>query len=115
MFTAPLPTHQSTLSPNHRSPIVSYPQAYLSHLERWLTEWRIAIKVSKSTVIIFARAGRRFIQPQSVTLFGERINWVDKGRYLGVILDKKRDWQIHRIGWQWSSGDSDLRDNWLFD
>jgi len=24
---------------------VSYLQSYLSHLERWLTEWRIAIKV----------------------------------------------------------------------
>jgi len=43
--------------------IVSYLQSYLSHLERWLTEWRITINVSKSSVIIFTRAGRRFIQP----------------------------------------------------
>ena len=48
-----------------RTPVllVSYLQSYLSHLERWLNEWRIAINVSKSSVIIFARAGRRFIQP----------------------------------------------------
>jgi len=43
--------------------LVSYLQSYLSHLERWLTEWRIAINVSKRSAIIIARAGRRFIQP----------------------------------------------------
>jgi len=63
--------------------LVSSLQSYLSHLERWLTEWRIAINVSKSPGIIFARAGRRIIQPRSVTLFGEPINWVDTIRYLG--------------------------------
>ena len=68
-----------------RTPVllVSYLQSYLSHLERWLTEWRIAINVSKSSAIIFARAGRRFIQPRSVTLFGKPIIWVDTIRYLG--------------------------------
>ena len=68
-----------------RTPVllVSYLQAYLSHLEWWLTEWRIAINVSKSSAIIFARAVRRFIQPRSVTLFGEPINWVDTIRYEG--------------------------------
>ena len=80
-----------------RTPVllVSYLQAYLSHLERWLTEWRIAINVSKSSAIIFARAGRRFIQPRSVTLFGEPINWVDTVRYLGVTLDKRLTWSPH--------------------
>ena len=43
--------------------------------------------MSKSTEIIFARAGRRFIQPRPVTLFGEPFEWVDTTRYLGVILD----------------------------
>jgi hypothetical protein len=33
-------------------------------------------------VIIFARAGRRFIQPRPVTLSGEPIQWVDTTRYL---------------------------------
>ena len=41
-----------------------------------------------STAIIFARAGRRFIQPRPVTLLGEPIEWVDTTRYLGVTLDK---------------------------
>jgi len=53
-----------------------------------LSEWRIAINVSKSTAINFERAGRRFIQPRPVTLLGEAIEWVDTTRYLGVTLDK---------------------------
>ena len=74
-----------------RTPVllVSYMQTYLIHLERWLTEWRIAINVSKSSAIVFARAGRRFIKHRSVTIFGEPIDWVDTIRYLGVTLDMR--------------------------
>ena len=80
-----------------RTPVllVSYMQTYLIHLERWLTEWRIAINVSKSSAIVFARAGRRFIKHRSVTLIGEPINWVDTIRYLGVTLDKRLTWSPH--------------------
>ena len=67
---------------------VSYLESYLNNLQRWLGSWRIAINVSKSTAIIFARAGRRFIRPRPVTLFGEPIEWVENTRYLGVTLDK---------------------------
>ena len=35
---------------------VSYLESYLSNLQQCLTEWRIAINVSKSSAIIFARA-----------------------------------------------------------
>jgi hypothetical protein len=57
-------------------------ESYLD-LQWWLREWRIAINVSKITAIIFARAGRRFIQPRPVTRFGDPIQWVDTTRYLG--------------------------------
>jgi hypothetical protein len=51
--------------------LVSYLESYLNDLQRWLDEWRIAINVSKSSAIIFARAGRRFIPaPTSNTLRG---------------------------------------------
>ena len=59
-------SHQPTL-------LDRYLETYLSSLQRWLMEWRTAINVSKSSAIIFARAGRRFIQPRPVTLFGEPI------------------------------------------
>jgi hypothetical protein len=58
--------------------LVSYLEKYLYELQRWLSEYRIAINVSKSTAITFARAGRRFIQLRPVTLFREPIEWVDK-------------------------------------
>jgi hypothetical protein len=53
------------------------------------------MNVSKSSAINFARAGRRFIQPRPVTLFGEPIQWVDTTRYLGVTLDKRLAWSSH--------------------
>ena len=53
--------------------LVSYLESYLNDFHRWLSEWWVAINVSKSTAIIFARTGRRFIQRRPVTLFGEPI------------------------------------------
>jgi hypothetical protein len=75
--------------------LVSYLESYLNDLQRWLSEWRIAINVSKSTAIIFAHAGRRFNQLLPVTLLGEPIEWVDTTRYLGVTLDKGLIWSPH--------------------
>jgi hypothetical protein len=75
--------------------LVSYLESYLNDLQRWLSEWRIAINISKSCAIIFARAGRRFIQPRQVTIFGESIQWVETTRYLGVTVDKRLTWSPH--------------------
>jgi hypothetical protein len=74
---------------------VSYLESYLNDLQRWLSEWRIAINVSKSSAIIFVHAGRRFIQPRLVTLFGEPIEWVETNRYLRATLDKRLTWSPH--------------------
>jgi len=75
--------------------LVSYLESYLNDLQWLLSEWRIAINVSKSIAITFAPAGRRFVQPQPVTLFGEPIECVDTTRYLGVNLDKGLTWSPH--------------------
>jgi len=69
--------------------LVSYLEWYPNDLQRWLSEWRIVINVSKSTAIIFTRAGRRFIRPRPVTLFGEPIEWVDTTRCLEVTLNTR--------------------------
>jgi hypothetical protein len=53
-----------------------------------------AINVTKSSEIIFARAGKRFIQPRPVTLFREPIKWVDTLRHLRVTQDKLT-WSPH--------------------
>ena len=81
----PLPSHHVELAlyaddtaiiATSRKPtlLVIYLESYLNDLQRWLSDWRITINVPKSTAIIFARAGWRFIQPRPVTLFGEPIN-----------------------------------------
>jgi len=75
--------------------LVGYLESYLNDLQRWLSEWRMTINVSRSTAIIFARAGRRFIQPRPVTLLGEPIECVDTTRYLWVTLDKGLTWSPH--------------------
>jgi len=68
--------------------LLSYLESYLNELQRWLSEWRIAINVSKSTAIIFVRAGLHFIQPRSVTLLGEPIEWVDTIRFFGACTGR---------------------------
>ena len=76
----PLPAHHvelalytddTTIIAMSRKPtlLVSYLESYLNYLQRWLSEWRKAINVSKSSAIIFARTGRHYIQPRPVTLF----------------------------------------------
>jgi hypothetical protein len=69
--------------------LVSYLESYLNDLQRSLSERRIAINVSKSSAMIIALAGRRFIQPRPVTLFAEPIQWVETTRNLGVTLGKR--------------------------
>jgi len=75
--------------------LVSYLDSYISDLQRWLREWRIAIKISKSTAIIFVRAGRCFILPRPVTHFGEPIEWVETSCYMVVTLDTRHIWSPH--------------------
>jgi len=75
--------------------LVRYLKAYLTDLEWWLSEGRIAINVSKSSAMLFSKIGRRISKPRAVELFGEPIEWVDDNRYLGVTLDKRLTWSKH--------------------
>jgi hypothetical protein len=75
--------------------LVRYLDSYLNDLLRWLSEWRIAIYVSKSTAIILGCAGRHFMKPRPVTLFGEPIEWVDTTRYLRATIDTRLTWSPH--------------------
>ena len=63
--------------------LVKYLETYLSDLERWLSEWRIAINVSKSSAMFFAKTGRRIQNPRAVQLFGGQSN----GSTSPVILE----------------------------
>ena len=79
----------------HPALLVKYLETYLNSLEWWLSEWRIAINVSKSSATLFAKTGWCFLKPRTVQLFGEPIKLLDKTRYLGVTLDKRLTWSKH--------------------
>ena len=75
--------------------LVSYLETYFSYLVRWLRELRIAINVSKSTAMLFAKAGRSIPKLRPVWLFGEPIQWVDTSRYLRVTFTMRLTWSTH--------------------
>jgi hypothetical protein len=75
--------------------LVSYLDSYLIDLQRWLSEWRIAISDSKSSTMIFARAVRCFIQPRTVSLFGELLQCVVTTCYMGITTDRRLNWSPH--------------------
>jgi hypothetical protein len=77
--------------------LIRYLEMYLSDLERWLREWRIAINVSKNNAILFAKAAWRIPRPRPVQFLGEPIEWVDTARYLGVTLDSRLTWLPHIV------------------
>jgi hypothetical protein len=74
--------------------LISYLESYLNDFLQWLSEWRIAINISKSTSVIFTSAGQHFIKPQPVKLFREPIQWF-KTRNMGVTLDTRLSWSPH--------------------
>jgi hypothetical protein len=55
--------------------LLRYLESYLSDLERWLREWRIAINVSKSNAMLFPKAAWRIPRPRPVHFPGEPIKY----------------------------------------
>jgi hypothetical protein len=80
-----------------RSPslLISYLQAYLGRLERWLRDWRIAINVSESTSVLYVKAARRIQKPRAVQFLGEPIHLVETARYIVVTLDTELTWSAY--------------------
>jgi hypothetical protein len=74
-----------------------YLKTYLSDLERWLREWRIAINVSKSNAMLFAKAAWRIPRPRPVQFLAQPIEWVDTARHLGVTLYSRLTWRPHIV------------------
>jgi hypothetical protein len=75
--------------------LIGYLEAYLGRLELWLRDWRIAISVSKSTTVPFAKAARGVRQPRPVQFLGQLIQWVQTARCLGVTLETRLTYSAH--------------------
>jgi hypothetical protein len=80
-----------------RSPLllIRYLETYLNRLELWVWDWRIAINVSKSTAVLFAKTTRCVQRPRPPQLFGESVQWVETAQYLGVTLYTRLTWSVH--------------------
>ena len=72
-----------------------YLETYFCDSVWWLREWWIPINVSKSTTMLFAKAGRCILKPRPVQLFWEPIRRVETACYLGMILDTRLIWSMH--------------------
>ncbi|GFT97986.1 RNA-directed DNA polymerase from mobile element jockey, partial [Trichonephila clavipes] len=69
-------------------------QNFLVKLEKWLTDWRIAINVEKTQAIVFRKWG--VIDPQTeLTLFDDNIQWVPVVCYLGLYIDSRLTYKKH--------------------
>jgi hypothetical protein len=66
-------------------------QTVASHT-RWVIPSTWAFK---STAMIFVSMGQRFLNPWSVQLFREPIQWVDTSHYLGLTRDTQLTWSSH--------------------
>ena len=72
----------ATVTSHQQALLIEYPETYLSDIEWWLREWRIAINVSKSSAMLFAKASRRI--PTSSALRGPN----PRGRYHPLPWDE---------------------------
>jgi hypothetical protein len=90
--------HTAIIDTSRKSALlIRYLETYLSDLERWLREERIAINVLKSNAMLFGKAAWRVPRIRPVQFLGEPIEWVETARYLGVTLDLRLTWRPHIV------------------
>ena len=65
----------------------------LIKLEQWAKENSLEFNASKTKAIMFTR--KHNFEPVPLYLNGERIEYVESFKYLGVIFDRKLTWKIH--------------------
>ena len=85
------PSYSRTFS--QRSSLNSW--KHIGNQELWLREWTIIINMSKSTAILFAKAGKFIPKPQPAKLIGPHIHWVDTFRYHELNFDKRFTCSTH--------------------
>lgn len=73
--------------------IIRILQGYVRQFEDWFTKWRININTAKTQAVIFSK--RRVQLPQSISVFGNYINYELSVKYLGIHLDRRLTFKQH--------------------
>ncbi|GBN54312.1 RNA-directed DNA polymerase from mobile element jockey [Araneus ventricosus] len=66
---------------------------HLEKLDDWFVKWEIALNVSKTEAVYFAKGEKK--HKQVIKIKNKSIPWSQQAKYLGIILDKKLTWQSH--------------------
>ena len=75
--------------------IAEQAQVDLDLLHTWLQSNLLTVNTSKTNYIIFAAKNKKIGEYNPLTINGERINKVNKEKYLGLILDSQLSWVPH--------------------
>lgn len=76
--------------------VLSNLQAALTVVQSYFTKWKIMVNPQKTQSIYFSRRYKPCFLPQHPIMFNNNlISWMDKVKYLGVILDPKLKFQHH--------------------
>ncbi|GBN88314.1 putative RNA-directed DNA polymerase from transposon X-element [Araneus ventricosus] len=66
---------------------------HLEKLDDWFVKWKIALNVSKTEAVCFAKGEKK--HKPVIKIKNKIIPWSQQAKYLGIILDKKLTWQSH--------------------
>ncbi|GBN59593.1 RNA-directed DNA polymerase from mobile element jockey [Araneus ventricosus] len=66
---------------------------HLQKLDDWFVKWKIALNVSKTEAVYFAKGEKK--HKPVIKIKNNIIPWSQQAKYLGIILDNKLTWQSH--------------------
>ncbi|GBO08824.1 RNA-directed DNA polymerase from mobile element jockey [Araneus ventricosus] len=66
---------------------------HLQKLDDWFVKWKIALNVSKTEAVYFAKGEKK--HKPVIKIKNKIIPWSQQAKYLGIILDNKLTWQSH--------------------
>ena len=68
-------------------------QLYLGKLESWMNTWRLSLAPKKCCQITFSRAQNKEEDILNITLYGEKIKSDPNPKFLGVVFDRKLNFE----------------------
>jgi Reverse transcriptase (RNA-dependent DNA polymerase) len=108
IFDSDIPSHLETESAfyaddtaifssgTHADTITHALQEHTDSLTEYFGDWKVKINSSKTEAIFFTRRrASRFLPDTQINVNGLSVPWALKGKYLGLILDKKHLFKNH--------------------